>query len=442
MTRREYRARAAALLALVLVPGALGGQDSGNAATTVILRSGRIDLTPASERASRRSLLPAGDEPPQLFLVSLAAGGTGRAFRSDVLAGGGHVVGYIPDETVMVWGPPGPMEDVASKHGANMAAFPASHKAPGELRREVEAAGARARDRKRAGLASRSSSAAQAANRNLWQDPDLAGYQTWLPATRSGAPSGRKLKEDDGPRLYGIQIQIVPALLPEALLDIEKQWPDLLASALGRTGASEPCRPKTEDMDLPHAKGSAWLRVYLCAEDLSSGLQWLLDQAETMWAEPLYRIVGDNARAEWILQTGALTRERQNNPLTHNRPYWRAGLMGNREIVHVVDTGLDLAHCHFVDDAFNPVTLYNASLASVSTLPDWRATNHRKIVYYVAANGNLYYGDESGHGTHVTGSVLGAIGNGDNKFSLDLGTGSAPMARASVMDAGVRFNFI
>ncbi|KAG2490939.1 hypothetical protein HYH03_010616 [Edaphochlamys debaryana] len=400
------------------------------------MRSGRIELTPASERVTRRREPPSQEEPPRLLLVKLGEGTDKQRFREDLVAGRGEVVGYVPYDTVLVWGPSGSVEDAASKHGAHMADFAAEVKAPGELRRAARDAGARTRARKAAASSSSAAGGAEGAHAL-----GLSGLQTWR-EPGGGDGSRRRLGADtDSPEaLYGINVQIVSVLPYRSRMAIAKQWSGRLAAAVGRRSGSEACWPRLGDGQvLDEGNPRPWLQVFLCAEDMEAGLQWLLEQAETVWAEPLHRVVPVNLKAVWTLQTGGLSLDRYTYPLSSHKPFWRAGVMGNREVVGVLDTGLDVAHCYFVDDAFNPVTLRNSLMSNGTATPTWLAPEHRKVVSYNAYAGRQFYGEESvngGHGTHVSGSVAGAIGLGDTHFAEDAGTGGAPMARISFMDIG------
>ncbi|KAG2500609.1 hypothetical protein HYH03_001376 [Edaphochlamys debaryana] len=439
------------MLAAALRTGA--AQSGGAQGTFAKLRSGVVELTPATEKITRRRVPPSRDEPPQLLLVKVDSG-KGGAFRDDVLSGGGHVVGYVPDDTLMVWGPPGLIEDAAGKHGASMAELSPRHKVPGDVASLARDASERARARKaRAATRDRPSSGDSATAEDddaNAVDPSLAGLETWQSANPGRGTTGRGLLAAGAgstagtasPPLYGINVQIVPALSSKGRMAIAKQWPSGLAAALGRTdAANDPCWPKFDDRQLQLPGLPPWRRVYMCAEDLDVGLQWLQAKAETVWVEPVHRAEASNVRAGWTLQTGHLDVDRSNFPLAEHRPYWRAGLMGNREIVQVVDTGVDLDHCYFVDDAYDPVALRD-SLNVTAEMPTWLRPDARKVMHYVAGNNITSYGDEGGHGTHVSGSVAGAAGPGHTGFREDEGTGGAPMARISFLDAGIGNSFI
>ncbi|KAG9395447.1 Peptidase S8 subtilisin-related [Carpediemonas membranifera] len=108
---------------------------------------------------------------------------------------------------------------------------------------------------------------------------------------------------------------------------------------------------------------------------------------------------------------------------TESRPFFDLGVKGNDIVVGCGDTGVDMNHCFFHDESV-PMQ-YNTDLA---------ALNHRKLVYYhVTADTE----DGNGHGTHVSGSILGtpaAAGAGSmyggmapnaKLFFTDLGSGTS-----------------
>lgn len=51
------------------------------------------------------------------------------------------------------------------------------------------------------------------------------------------------------------------------------------------------------------------------------------------------------------------------------------------------DTGLDMGHCYFVDDNFDPVGLY----MQLSGEPlAWKQANHRKVIQYTITNTGMF----------------------------------------------------
>ncbi|MBS3815959.1 MAG: S8 family serine peptidase [Candidatus Thermoplasmatota archaeon] len=111
-----------------------------------------------------------------------------------------------------------------------------------------------------------------------------------------------------------------------------------------------------------------------------------------------------NADAQWTVQTGN----------TGERSVWDHGLTGDGEIVGISDTGIDYDHSAFRDPDDNPIGF-----------------DHRKIVRY-KAYADDHDLDESGHGTHTSGSIAG----NDSPFGSNSNDGIAKDARLSFFDVG------
>ncbi|MFW6176411.1 MAG: S8 family serine peptidase, partial [Thermoplasmatota archaeon] len=112
-----------------------------------------------------------------------------------------------------------------------------------------------------------------------------------------------------------------------------------------------------------------------------------------------------NADGQWIVQTGT----------SDDRSIWDNGLKGDGQVVGVSDTGLDYDHAAFRDPDGNSI-----------------GDNHRKVVNYVEyANDND--NAESGHGTHVSGSIAG---NDDVNGDPSTNDGMAKNAKLSFYDIG------
>ncbi|KAG2500683.1 hypothetical protein HYH03_001449 [Edaphochlamys debaryana] len=360
----------------------------------------------------------------------------------------------------MVWGPAEAVTAAVARHGAVMAVYEAEHKLPPRMsglaaagRRELRAR------RRRLSLADTTSvpfpgsgglddggpaagTSGQPYGRTPAATAPLNHVRTWSEADPSR--SRRLLSESDpiasALPLYGVAVRLVSALTPEARRTLPRQWATSLARVLGWPSPGDPCWPRTDDSSLASA-ALPWLHVYLCEQDLAGGLSWLAGQAEAVWVDWVFRAVPANAVAGWTLQTGDLTKQQADHPTAQLKPYWRAGLLGSREVVMVADTGLDMGQCYFVDDDYSPTAL-RGMLRDTPAGLRWLAPDHRKVVQYVTSrNDSRYYGDGArGHGTHVAGSVAGAIlgANGSEaQFQLDRGTGSAPMARLSIVDGAI-----
>ncbi len=107
-----------------------------------------------------------------------------------------------------------------------------------------------------------------------------------------------------------------------------------------------------------------------------------------------------NHKARFHTQQGATT-----FPTTGNPSIWQMGLKGAGQRVAVADTGLDEAHCAFADT--DKVPLYHTFLGATRE-------------------------DTDGHGTHVSGTVLGHV-DADATNSLN---GMAPDAQLLMLDIG------
>ncbi|KAG2496693.1 hypothetical protein HYH03_005110 [Edaphochlamys debaryana] len=235
-----------------------------------------------------------------------------------------------------------------------------------------------------------------------------------------------------GPDLYGVSVQIPITLSLDQRRSLVRRWAAQLSAALGRTG-SDQCRPSVV------AGGEGVVKAFLCKQDLDAGIAWLSDQEESTWVAPVYTASTMNAVGGWITQTGDLSAEREVQLRAVNslwRPYWAAGLLGNREIVGMADTGLDLGHCFFLDPRYPPRELEGALTGDP---PRWVRPDHRKVVSYIAPSedsGMSQYGDRpAGHGTHTSGTVAGVMSPGDaGNIRNTPATGSAPMARLAMYD--------
>jgi hypothetical protein len=114
-----------------------------------------------------------------------------------------------------------------------------------------------------------------------------------------------------------------------------------------------------------------------------------------------------NNTTRWVIQTNQ----------SGNTHCWNCGLHGEGQLITVMDSGVDYQSCFFRDSS-NPI-----------------GSSHRKIHHYGTWGGNAYDGCDSGHGSHVAGTVAGkwAYDNPDQSQY----NGVAYEARIMVQDIGV-----
>ncbi|KAK9836281.1 hypothetical protein WJX81_001826 [Elliptochloris bilobata] len=118
----------------------------------------------------------------------------------------------------------------------------------------------------------------------------------------------------------------------------------------------------TLTLALDPADGAALQAAALADMDVQAALQWLAAQPPVHWVAPRPRARLHNFLATGICQSGAaggadLTAgTTSGGNATH--PLWLAGLQGAGQVIGMGDTGLDVGHCLFRDDAvLVPTTL-------------------------------------------------------------------------------------
>jgi hypothetical protein len=184
-----------------------------------------------------------------------------------------------------------------------------------------------------------------------------------------------------------------------------------------------------------HAARESW------AQDVA---QWLSEEHEVQWVEPKARVKVLNKYAAMTVQGGFKDGETPCLPCgrtltgcpscaqTGRTPIWNMGLKGEGEVVGCGDTGMDVDSCFFWHSGASAADHPGPPFA-----PTVSAT-HRKIVSY-KAGGGTGTGDAGdgvrGHGTHVVGSIAGAV---DASFTpggdvTDHG-GMAPAAKIAFFD--------
>ncbi|MBM3287949.1 MAG: hypothetical protein FJY88_11460 [Candidatus Eisenbacteria bacterium] len=126
-----------------------------------------------------------------------------------------------------------------------------------------------------------------------------------------------------------------------------------------------------------------------------------------LWVEERPETFVLNNTTRWVVQSNA----------SGATPIWQRGIYGEGEIVCEMDTGLDYNSCWFRD-------LNNAP----------PGPTHRKVIDYRTWGGSAYDGCDTGHGTHVAGTVVG-----DQSFINPGNIGSNGMAygaKIMIQDVG------
>ena len=129
---------------------------------------------------------------------------------------------------------------------------------------------------------------------------------------------------------------------------------------------------------------------------------------DVWWIEekPEFFLLNDTTK--WVVQSN----------VTASTPIWDRGIHGENQLAAVMDSGLDYNSCWFRE------------VGGAAPGP-----SHRKVVSYVAYGGNPYDGCDTGHGTHVCGTLAGDqsyINAGNYNYN-----GMAYAAKLAFQDAGL-----
>ncbi|MBI4169814.1 MAG: S8 family serine peptidase [Acidobacteria bacterium] len=170
--------------------------------------------------------------------------------------------------------------------------------------------------------------------------------------------------------------------------------------------------------------GATLEEIEIASADLASLLPRLAAIPDLLWIEERRPIRAHNDQMKWVLQTGvpSLTR------------LFSRELTGRGQIVGCSDTGSDVNHCFFTD----PLETVAFELINPDSPPAVPLMNpaHRKVLAYQYHSGSNTI-DESGHGTHVTGTAVGddlAHPASGTDPGLDRFDGMAPGARLVFQD--------
>ncbi|CAM9451042.1 unnamed protein product, partial [Phaeothamnion confervicola] len=149
-------------------------------------------------------------------------------------------------------------------------------------------------------------------------------------------------------------------------------------------------------------------------ECLLSLVAWLSVRHDIMHVDELPRVTPSNTEAAWILQSGE----------EDTYPIWDQDIVGSGQIVAVADSGLDQESCYFRDaDGNIACSTYTSPVYDLSK---------RKVVQYIGYVDCDDY--QHGHGSHVSGTVGGAIA--DQTVGWHLGDGMAHSGKIAMFDFG------
>ena len=155
-------------------------------------------------------------------------------------------------------------------------------------------------------------------------------------------------------------------------------------------------------------EGRRGFRVQQLQPNSSEMVQlWLARQADTFWVAPTPVFRHFNSVAKRFLRWGAA-----GDSIGLGQIPW--ALNGTGQVVAVGDTGLSYTSCYFSDPAHGSPSFIEIS-NGVMKPPNPASVNqqHRKIVAYARHCSDLDADDDTGHGTHVAGSIAGHNGNDD-----------------------------
>ncbi|GIL57145.1 hypothetical protein Vafri_12444 [Volvox africanus] len=173
------------------------------------------------------------------------------------------------------------------------------------------------------------------------------------------------------------------------------------------------------------------LLVSVCPVALEGTVEWLAAAPQVSWVAPRMVTRLHNLVAGAIVQTGGMSSAAINATGINSHPFWAAGLTGVNQVVGCGDSGLDFGNCFFIDPS---VDVSTSTQQDSNGMQYFSNVNHRKLRYYLALVQDMV--DSFGHGTHVSGTLVGSRFDRTDLTAdpLALGTGQAPGAKIAFLD--------
>eukprot|EP00475_Leptophrys_vorax_P009652 TRINITY_DN1638_c0_g1_i1.p1 TRINITY_DN1638_c0_g1~~TRINITY_DN1638_c0_g1_i1.p1 ORF type:complete len:840 (+),score=182.44 TRINITY_DN1638_c0_g1_i1:279-2522(+) len=187
----------------------------------------------------------------------------------------------------------------------------------------------------------------------------------------------------------------IASVIPKC--DFSKIQLEAVSSGFAMSSISDALYQLTDDVEFNAAM--LWISLYISA------------QHEVLFVQDIPRVRKLNKNAVWIVQSG----------VQDSTPIFSAGLKGDDQIVSIADTGLDQYSCFFYDstNGITPTSDYSDPQTY---------TQYRKVIQYINFADSTDY--EGGHGTHVSGTIVGNTNNN----SASAYNGLAPNAKIAFFD--------
>ena len=259
----------------------------------------------------------------------------------------------------------------------------------------------------------------------------FAGMSAWIPYRAEDRLSTQLLPEAVSKHANGTEVPVMIHVMPGH----DSAAIRAAAAALGGEIAGE-------------GKAGAFDRISVLfpTDKVAAAAEVLSRQSEIFFVERIHHVGLLNDKTAGTIQSGTQGHAAAQTPI------WEHGIRGEGQIVGLIDTGADANSCYFNGTAL-PVTNTYTQGTGLQTKTD---TTHRKIIAYDFlfscdqypsgnSNGtacenpaNHAHWDAHGHGSHVSGNMVGDSNNDPVVYAAQ--DGMAPAAKLVVQDAGYETN--